>query len=844
MNILHLFTRKSLTRNRVRTLVTIVGIVLSMALVTAVIEGAYSGQQFLIRSEIWGNGSYMLYYPDLNEEQAAELTADPDVARSSHWNRAGWAEIGSQNEEKPYLLIKSIDSDFSDLASLHLTGRMPENASEILLPKHLASNGGVHYDMGDTLSLKVGERTSEGFTLHERNGYSGAEEAITDTVEKAYTVVGFYERLDTNLEPSACPGYTALTTGEDGAAGILLELKSADKVSDFEERYPGLRHEQHKTLLIVCGVLGSGYLANTLYGFAGILVFLVAFGSVSLIYNSFAISVSERTRQFGILKSVGATKKQLRRSVFYEALVLGGISIPIGLVIGCAGIGLTLYLLRDAFSAFIMVGSPVQMRLVLHPAALLTAVVVCLITTLISAWIPARKAMRISAIEAIRQSADVNIRAKEVRTSRLTEKLFGFEGTMAAKNFKRNRKRYRATVISLFLSVTLFISASSFCDYLTSTVNTAGGSEDSVDINYYMAGEDRPDPEAVLALLSSAEGVSEAVYYEEKMFGFTVDTSLADESLINMEKEWASSHENTWWISCVFLDDAAFRNLCAANGLDPEPYFDPGQPMALVQNKVVGRTVDDIGGYRWKHFQWFRDDSFPFRLSSAESERPVPAVLFAAPLETGCMGITENRLAAYLPFSQRNYFMPENGFYQTFFSFRAKNHAQTFAAMQTLLTDAGMDATRLNDHAAEKESMRMMIRVVNVFAYGFIILISLIALANVFNTISTSISLRRREFAMLKSIGLSEKGFMRMMNYECIIYGVKGLAWGLPASAAMTYGIYRVTESAVSTGFYLPWYSVAIAVGSVFLVVFATMLYAAGKIRNDNPIDALKNEAM
>ncbi len=136
----------------------------------------------------------------------------------------------------------------------------------------------------------------------------------------------------------------------------------------------------------------------------------------------------------------------------------------------------------------------------------------------------------------------------------------------------------------------------------------------------------------------------------------------------------------------------------------------------------------------------------------------------------------------------------------------------------------------------------MVVTIVNVFSYGFIILISLIALANVFNTISTSILLRRREFAMLKSIGLSEKGFGKMMNYECLIYGARSLLFGLPAALLMTYWIYRVTSNAIDRSFYVPWNGVVIAVASVFIVVFATMLYSTRRIRKDNPIDALRNE--
>lgn len=854
MNILNAFTRRSLAENRSRTLVTIIGIVLSMALFTAVIEGAYSGQQFLLRSEIAGNGSYMLYYRDVSDELAEELLFDGDVKQSAEWRRVGWAEIGSQNDGKPYLLIKSIDENFQDLVALHLTGRMPENAGEILLPNHLATNGGVKYALGDVLTLSVGRRIIDGENAAETVSYAGGDaEQIADAAARTYTVVGFYERLDHNLESIGCPGYTVLTVDDGGARGVFLELKSAAKVDDFEQRHPFGDVERHRNLIALSGGLGESNMAIVLYHFAAILVVLVSFGSISLIYNSFAISVSERTRQIGILKSVGATNRQIRRSVLYEALVLGGAAIPLGLVVGCVGIGLTLYLLRDAFRLFASFGygGDVQMQLVLNPAALLISAAVCLLTTLISAWVPARRAMRVPAIDAIRQTNDVKISARRVRTSRLTEKLFGFEGTMASKNFKRNRKRYRSTVVSLFLSVTLFITASSFCAYLTNAVNTAGGKEESADITYDSVGEDRPDPDELLARFSAVDGVTEAVYYEERTLESQVSASLVDQSWLAVQEARGETQEEVelWVLPCLFLDDEAFRRMCAENGIDPEPYFDPEHPAGVIQNEVTGRTYNERGA-RWASWKYFADDSFPLTLPLVdvhEDGEVVPAyvssITVPAPLKTGCMGITENALALYVPFSMKAAFLPEGTeLYNTTFCFRAPNHAQAAAKMETLLNDAGLPAYRLSDHAADKELLRMMVLIVNVFAYGFIILISLIAAANVFNTISTSISLRRREFAMLKSIGLGEKGFMQMMNYECVIYGVKGLAWGLPASVLATYGIWRVADMAVESGFYIPWYSVTIAVGSVFAVVFATMLYAAGKIRQDNPIDALKNE--
>lgn len=633
-------------------------------------------------------------------------------------------------------------------------------------------------------------------------------------------------------------------------------------------------------------MFGSESFNLLLYGFAGVLMFLIAFGSISLIYNSFSISVSERTRQLGILKSVGATKKQIRASVLYEALVLSAVGIPAGLIVGCAGIGTTLYCLRDAFTGMLFTGSTTQMRLVLHPLALLISAVVCLVTTLISAAIPARRAIHVSPIDSIRQTADVKLKAKEVRTSRFTEKLFGFEGTMASKNFKRNRRRYRSTIVSLFLSVVLFISASSFCAYLTDSVNEAADAEHSTDIQYYTVGYHKVNPDDVLKMLR-VDGVTDALYYdtEGRTFYLPRDIVAAD-----LRAEHSDADVETWFGYLTFVQDEAFRALCEANELDSAPYFDPEHPMALIWNENR-QQVEKNGHYQWTSNptldvsklpgtiyipeaqeldgyvfdgnittsedgtrvaiyypideesgepQWDHPKQFP----ASQVETRVPFEIGAA-IEQTTFGLGAQQFTLYYPYSMETAVLGEdNLMYQTYFAFQAPEHAKVFDTMKTKLNDAGMDATQLYDSAAGEESVRMLVKVVNVFSYGFIILISLIAVANVFNTISTNVSLRRREFAMLRSIGLGNKGFRRMMNYECIIYGVKGLVWGLPAAIGMTWVIWRITNQAFDRGFYIPWYSIAIAVGSVFLVVFVTMLYAMDKIKKDNTIDALKNENM
>ena len=907
MNVFHRFTRASLRQNRSRTLVTIIGITLSMALVTAVIQGAYSGVQFLVRSEESGVGAFHGYYYDLTAEEAAQVRQADFVKKSAAWHLVGWAEIGSQNEYKPYLLLRSVSEDFTNLVAVHLSaGRLPQTPEEILLPEHLSTNGGVTYPVGSTLTLQVGRRVSDGYALSEYNTYAPEQpEELSDTVERTYTVVGVYQRFDNQLEDFSCPGYTALTGWDGEEAGEQSVFFTVKKISRFydsmAEQTISENWRAHDDLLRLSGAVRAENLTLVLYGFAGVLIFLIAFGSISLIYNSFAISISERTQQFGILKSVGATKKQIRDSVLYEAVLLGGAGIVGGAVVGCAGIGITLWALRDAFSMFVLGGGiTVPMKLVITPLGLLIAAAVCMATTLLSAWITAQRANRVSAIDAIRQSRDIRIKGKSVKVSSLTKKIFGFEGMMASKNFKRNRKRYRATVVSLFLSITLFISASSFCDYLTNLVHSATSSSMHYDVGYTVYGDSGLDQDRLLKLMQAAQGVTASGYVSMASRRVCVPSgALSAEMAGGWVADDDESNEVGVYLQIAFLDDALFRRLCADNGISADAFYAADtSPGGLLYNRQIGATVDaQSGERRWYNVSVLQEEKLPLEAYWADVRSYEGYTLLETDAEAGLyyyypfdyvdewLTTTERNTLSYdrsramvktaeeaeertyftiggtvsqtpfllspdqptvlYPYAMRQAVLGEGIHdisWYTIFGVKAANHAQVYETLRKTLIAEGIEPSPLHDYAEIMDAERMLVTVVQVFSYGFIILISLIAMANVFNTISTNVMLRRREFAMLKSIGLGERGFRKMMNYECLIYGCKGLLWGLPAAVGMTFLIYRVTVQAMEGGFYIPWYSVAIAVGSVFAVVFATMLYATRAIRRDNPIDALKQE--
>ena len=784
-----------------------------------------------------------------------------------------------------------------------ILGTLPKDSTEIILPEHLTSNGKVNYKLGDTVTLDVGDRTLDGRRLgqdtpvytydSETQVEIMSGERLENTEPRTYTVVGIYERP--TFEDYSAPGYTALTAADTKSADqspihCYFKLHKPAGVYDFMKEMgytQEYRYAYNTKVLLYSGTAPFDSFLTAFYSLAAIIIALIVFGSVSLIYNAFSISVSERTRQFGLLSSVGATRKQLRRMVLFEALAVSAVGIPLGILVGIGGIGITLLLIGDKFFSIVRVDIP--MRLCVSWQAVVIAAVIALVTVLISAWIPSKRATRVSAVEAIRQSMDIKVSGRPVRTSKLAYKLFGLPGVLAGKHYKRNRKKYRTTVVSLFMSIVLFVSAAAFTDYMMESAE-GGLASDQFDL-IYAAESDASSamtPDALLELLFSDQNVTGGTYTKKQFLQGDISREYVTAMYagrfadFGMEREDAVPKELSISGYLYFVADAEFNRLLEKYNLKEADYYDRDKPLGIALDRNIGFdrrlekyvTLDTLKGdgcvieglYYVEIDGYYRKDSridengnkvvlyqnrdnendiieLPYEESFAKytlrSEKTIEEAPFFVSRSTP---VAINMI---YPYSMLESVVPEaalNQFRNTEYFLTSSDHTASFENLATVLTENGLSSRQLFDYAANAETNRNVVTIIRVFAYGFIVLISLIAAANVFNTISTNISLRRREFAMLKSVGMTQKGFRRMMNYECLLYGSKALLLGLPVSCGITYLIYRAVTTAYETSFHLPWAAIGIAVLSVFLVVFATMMYSMSKVKKDNPIDALKNE--
>jgi putative ABC transport system permease protein len=860
MNIFNKVTLQSMKKSRTRTIVTIIGVVLSAAMITAVAIFGTSLLNFLINGSIAKYGGWHVELLDVDSSFVQERTHDEGVANTAAFENIGYATLdGGKSPEKPYLFIAGFSQGALDTLPISLiSGRLPENSGEILVPAHVAAKGGVRFKVGDTLTLAVGSRMEGNKNLGQHDPYqSGGEsgegrEVLVTKAERTYTVVGICERP--TFEEHSAPGYTLITKADAAdqadSYSLFVTLKNPRQVHAYTGGTAGTHsYVYNDNVLRFMGLSDDTLINALLFSVGGILVAIIMIGSIFLIYNSFNISLNERTQQFGILSSVGATPKQLRDSVLFEGLCIGAVGIPIGVAVGIGSIGLLIPIVAKNFGNIAY--STVPLTLTVSVPAIVAAAAVSMVTILISAYIPARKAANTPVMESILQTNEVKIESKAVKTSKLAQRIYGLEGTLALKNFQRNKKRYRSIVLSLVLSVVLFVSGSAFG---TTLKRLSAQIITNIDYDILFTAQDMHVNEMLPLYdkLKTANGVYESSY--QAIFAYSSTVKASDFSDRYREYAGYAAPDETVNLPMYiqFIEDSEYLRFIKELGLPAEEYT--GQDAMMIA--VAKQRVDQKDGPS-KVFDVFASRSRAFSVAPETNDKPVLEqgqsinITFVdtypvdpPPLQSSTQIPTIFMVVA--PYSLIEKFEIPDTHATIGLAFRSKNATQSAAEMETLIQGTGIPSayTLYNVHTM-LEQYRSMEFVVDVFTYVFVIMISLIAVANVFNTISTNIRLRRRELAMLRSVGMSDRDFNKMMNFECVFYGMRTLLFGLPIAVFISWLIYEVLEASERMNdfnFVFPWGSMAISVFSVLLIVFITMRYAISEIKRENIIDALRDD--
>ena len=838
MNILNKFTIKSLKLNKKRTIVTIIGIMLSTALICGVAGLVSSFQNSLIDWARTNDGNYHVTFKNVSSDKAQYVTENQKVKDYFLSSSLGWANLeGSKATNKPYLHVLAYDKKALENYGVVLTdGRLPQNPNEIIITESVLTGARVSLKIGDTITLNIGTRKSnDDYYLNDDNLYTEDDESIVDTKEKTYTIVGFMETLD--VENLYSPGYSALTYMDETPSVIDISVlykspKEYEKTTKDICKTLNLNFDGdvyvNSDFLRFQGVMSDSML-NVLYTIAGVVIFIIVISSVFVIRNSFSISVAEKNRQYGMLSSVGATSKQIRRNVIFEGMVIALIAIPLGILFGIVAIMILLkvvnYLLEDMLDGMKFTYS-------INLVAVLISIIISIITIYLSCLIPERKAAKISPIESIRGNNDIKINSKKLRTSKLTKKLFGIGGVIASKNLKRSKKKYRTTVISLVISIFIFISLSSF---LSLGTKTSEFYYTDFKFNMYVECLDNSNTQ-IYEKISKLENIDDSAYCYESSLDID-NTKYASE----FGKKILEDDSSPNGIAFMVYNNEYFKRYIKELGLNENDYKTTVVLLdyATLYNEDGSKTVDRIYSLKSGDKVNVKSGDKEKTLTISKFTDVKPMGQEAVYYDHGIIVVSEDYIKEVFKEDVNN-----SDYYHLSDLFIKSSKPQELENTLNDLIKQGGDyygLTVFNYETYMKQEQRMLL-VVKIFLYGFITVITLIGVTNIFNTITTNMILRSKEFAMLKSVGMSTKEFNKMIRLESIMYGTKSLLIGIPLGILGSYGMYKAFAQGIDLGYTLPLPAIIISIVFVFIIVGITMKYSLNKINKQNIIETIRKD--
>ena len=1028
MGILTRFTLRTLAKSRTRTVVSIIGIALSCALITAIFSTITSIEGGIVQHEIESLGSWEVSFSglsanaltrlenddratnvavsyelgsavaDVKELQASSSETAADEMGDVGETDAAASESGSITTSYPsYLTVKTLpQAAKGDLAAWatkgtgdealtmlpELTeGNLPQSSSEIVLPLSykgeqpqglgITSDGEI--ELGSTVTLAMGQRVRTDATgaqtpqsaadVAAQVELSGATEELRNVSERTYTVVGFMGGASYGYSgefTTSAAGSVALTAptdaqgaGENASASAFVTTNVAayDQIESWADEICGTTNYNgtgtgtpsvaitHDNLLRYQGRTDGRAIWNTLWQMAAILCGVVMLASVSLIYTAFAISVTERTRQLGLLSGIGASARQLRQSVLVEALLLGAVGIPAGLALGIAGTAATLAGMSEEFVSLLETSGAVG--LTLDWRVLLVAVLLSLVTLLVSAFVPAVKASRASAVDAMRQSNTIRIRKYRGHVGgRIAQALFGIPGLVAHRNLTRSGSRSRVVVVSLAVSVALVIACGCLDAYIQPLMGAAsrGSYPEGTDALIYLSSYDTQSDGSTRLMealadfrsqLSGVEGASEVAAEISTSVAASIPAAMVSDDVSAYLKNNEGVLESTPYqllgdaatqeekslsnvandgsvaanLSVYYLEDSDWRAFVSQLGLPEDEYCDASNPRAIgigsyltsdgsryvtmggIQTAgtitLYSSEADnaEIGGdYSFYGVYATPDGQTKLAYTTADEDGNTSLKTIDASdatcVQTLEVGAVTTQIPNCLKGSGINYAFPQvilpasaigsvagatSGAGGTDISCLTAQVANLYLSVDEN-TNAAKELDDIASVFSEKnegtslfinnfsESLKNSLdsaRLMQVLIILFSAITMLIALANVFNTLTNSIILRTREFAMLRSCGMGDRAFAKMMVYECASYALRGLAGGIVLAAGISWLMWNSMELAFSgIGLAMPMPYVLLACAGAAVVLALSAAYALRRSHAQNLVEALRCDAL
>lgn len=846
MNILNKLTIKNLKLNKKRSLGTIIGIILSVALICAVSNMVSSFRETLIQNAINESGYWHIRLYNVSNDKLKKLKLNKDIDNIYTISEDGYAKLDTiKNEYKPYLKFYGMNKEaFNNLKFKLIKGRFPKNDNEIIISEHLNKNGKANLKIDDEITVNVGDRVTleDDYVLNDSNPFDKGNEIIKNPNTKKYRVVGIIKRPDVSFEPTSAPAYTTITTStnEDNFSVFislknprdknsfveLLGARNYDEVVNMGINNPRYDYTLNNELLRWEALKFSDSTFSMLLSITEVVIFIIIFTSIFCIRNSFAISTTEKMRMYGMLSSVGATKKQIKKSVLTEGFILGLIAIPIGIICGIIAVFVLLKIVNLFLGDFLF-NNIDGMVFKVSFVAIIISIILGFVTIYFSAISSAKKASKVSPIDNLRNTNDIKISSKKLKTPKLIKNVFKTGGVLAYKNLKRSKKKYRTTVVSLTVSIFVFISMFTF---INEGFKQSSNYYQNYDYNYRITFNNNSSMDEISEIRNlDSVNASYLVYYAKPSI------LIDDISKINPKEPLECEYDKNdkcikkyARLNIILLDDSTFKSYVKK----VKGNYD------YLKDKSI--LTDMYRFYDNKSKKEYED-----RIYTYKSGDTIDSKLLNEDNISIDIGLVSNIMPYGFEnvYSNGGYIVLNNKYFNNIDYYGADLMIDSSDTEQLTNNILNMDG-ELNyyDMDEEAKAEKSIVIVISIFLYGFICVITLIGVTNIFNTITSNMELRQKEFAMLKSVGMTKKEFNHMINLETLFYSSKSLIYGSILGIIGSYFVHRAFAGKIDTQFVLPYKAILICILFVFIVVYMIMKYSMNKINKQNMIETIRKE--
>lgn len=574
-----------------------------------------------------------------------------------------------------------------------------------------------------------------------------------------------------------------------------------------------------------------------------------------------------------MLASVGATRRQIKSSVKTEAAMLGVVGIPVGTMSGILA-SLVLVKVVNALSA-----SWLNFALSFHTSlpALILAVILSIATIYFSATGSARRAAKVTPLEAIRNTKEIKIKSAKLKTPAIIGRIWGIGGVISYKNIKRNNKKYRTTVTSIVICSVTFIVISYFMSMAFSRVGMSYASTD-YNIGINMSCKKDLDIEKLSKLLSGIEGAED--YLVGAGYDFDVDNpEYTKEYGEYCRKLIDESEDVSQMFLITVLDDKSYDKYASDAGIKnaAEGAILVNKGTFAVYNENSSKYVKkEMELYKYKAGDTIRcgynvyddapsDDNAVEGDTESSTEDNNNGI--RKTVDVTIAGVTDKVPIGYEGYSNNTLytllFMNQKGFeslwadgksgnelkpgYATYSAYVVAENADDYQDTFEKETEENPEYSQISFYVSNLDKQmrdeKSLFTLLGVFAYGLIVVIALIGITNIINTLSTGMELRSREFATLRSIGMTDKQFAGMVRLESVFISVKALVIGVPLGILISYLLCVMMNRMDDAIIYEPPYkAIILCIVVVIMLIYAIMKLSMTKLRHNNIIETIKNE--